>query len=506
MHSEKFYVPKVFVCGELSDFYSQTGERPAKIIGEIKLKGIFDGQNFDFPVDGKFLLDGKFFTKDDLKKFLSDGTADFLILTDLMEYYRIFQYILNNDLLHAQIITLDQFKYLPQKNFYTIFNEAQLFSSMKILDFNTLLDVDAYFHQGKFFCREFDKKIFEIDAICDKPINPIAENIYNRVYEKLSDCRFKHYDAVLIAERQPLDFDRIFGFLENYSDVVIVFVRKNSELENHITATNHLYSDVKVLKVVNGSWFFIYRKKTAEDFKIYSVTHKKTPHDGKLPKDYIIFQSGKAINENCGYPGDDEGENISELNHYLNEFTSMYWIWKHTSHTKIGFVHYRRFFTAGKETAFSYDKILTVEQANNLLEKYDIIVEKAFCGYFTQHEFIEKTCGEGLLKISESAIKKALAKYQPEYLDAFDFVMNSTSLYKCNLMITRRYIFDAYCEFLFPTILEATQEILQKTNLKNLSGQQSRVMGFLAERMLTVWLVKNRLRIKELEIMFIDGI
>ena len=207
-----------------------------------------------------------------------------------------------------------------------------------------------------------------------------------------------------------------------------------------------------------------------------------------------------------GYIGDDSGDNISRLNLYINEITALYWMWKNTSHTTLGLSHYRRFFTESDDEKFSYDKILTKDAALKILEQYDIIVAGIYFGGLTQHEFIINDCGEDLAIFGEAVLKKYLLQAQPDYLDAFEYVMNSTTFFKCNMFVARRNIVDAYCKWLFSFIIDATKEALRIANLQELSWTPRRLMSFLAERMLTVWLIKNRLRIKELKVMQVDGL
>ncbi|MBR0103354.1 MAG: DUF4422 domain-containing protein, partial [Selenomonadaceae bacterium] len=67
-------------------------------------------------------------------------------------------------------------------------------------------------------------------------------------------------------------------------------------------------------------------------------------------------------------------------------------------------------------------------------------------------------------------------------------------------------IFDAYCKWLFSFLIDAIEEFLSKADLGTTPPKRRRVMGYFAERMLTVWLLKNRLRINELNVMFIEDI
>ncbi len=180
-------------------------------------------------------------------------------------------------------------------------------------------------------------------------------------------------------------------------------------------------------------------------------------------------------------------------------------MWKNSSDTIVGLCHYRRFFTTGDEK-FAYEKILTRDDALKILETHDMIVSRLFYGVMTQREFVENDCGKQLAKIGEAILRKHLLRVHPDYVDALDFVLDSKAVYKCNMFVTRREILDAYCKWLFAFILDATREVLLTTNLENLSWTPRRLMSFLGERMLHVWLFKQRLRLKELAFMFVEGI
>ena len=77
--------------------------------------------------------------------------------------------------------------------------------------------------------------------------------------------------------------------------------------------------------------------------------------------------------------------------------------------------------------------------------------------------------------------------------------MNGQCLFPCSMMITRKYVFDAYCQWLFSFILPAFEEF--RGSLENVSVRRKRILGFIAERMFGVWLLKNRLRLREFPIM-----
>ena len=500
MGNEFSFVPKILLCGDEAEFLSRIGERPFKIVGQAQISG--DG--FDFVQDNKIFFNDKLQDLPALVKFLQSGAADYFLFLNQRDLAPFRNNAYKRGFLSSQVVTLEQFKASPPDFLYDANADLRLLPFLKKNSVKTLLDVDGYFARGRVFTK-LANDFTEIDAISDNPMPPIVENIYTHVYKNLAAVGFKRYDAALIIERKPVDFDSAFILLENISDTVITFARSGSELEQYILANLKRFAEVRALNGGAVKWYILKRLTPPEDFCIYAVTYKNielaTPPEG-----YQIIQGGRAVNGDFGYLGDDTGDNISRLNLYLNEITALYWLWKNTRHTKLGLCHYRRFFTTANDTTYAYDKILSREDALKILERYDIIVSEVYFGGLTQREWIINDCGETLTTLGEAIIRKHLLQAQPDYVDAFDYVLNSSTLYKCNLFITRKYILDAYCRWLFSFIIDATEEVLQKINLADLPFTPRRLVAFFVERMLTVWLRKNRLRIKELPIMFIEGL
>lgn len=499
------FVPRILLCGEESDFLSRVTQRPFKIVGSVKFFGEVEGQQLNFPQDDKIYLNGKMRTLDEFLKTLHGAEIDYVIFNSVEEFNIVFIVLNQLNALSPKLITLEQFNASPTEFFCDVNADILFLLHLKSIAVKTLLDVDAYFAKGQLFTK-MSNDVTEIDCLTTEPLPPIAENIYSHAYKNFTEVGFKRYDAALIAERSPIDFDSLFVLLENFTDLVITFARTGSELEKHILASLINFSKADGLHTAAGSWLFLQRHSSPESFCTYVVTHKPTPHEGKLPDGYKLIHAGRALKPDLGYLGDNIGDNISHLNLYINEITALYWMWKNTNHTVIGLAHYRRFFTVSDETAFAYEKILNRDDALKLLERYDIIVSTIYYGMKTQHEFIRNDCGAELPTFAEAIIKKHLLKTQPDYVAAFEAVMNSMTLYKCNMFVARRSVFEAYCKWLFSFYLDATDEMLRTSGLDNAPDNQRRIMGFFVERMLTVWLIKNRLRIKELNIMQVPGL
>ena len=500
MENDLRFVPKILLCGDEAIFLSQVSTRPFKIIGHAEISG----EGFNFRSDGKIFFDRKLQDLDALIKYLDSGAVDYFVFTKMKEFAAFRNNAYARGFFSAQVVSLDEFKALPREFFYDATADFRIMTFLKESGVKTLLDADGYFSRGKIFTK-LTNDFTEIDGVSEETLPPIAENIYAHVYKNLATVGFKHYDAVLLIEREPADFDGMVVLTKNFSDKVITFARAGSELERHIYGNAKKFAGAVAVNGGAVNWYFLTRRKPPEDFCCYVVTYKNLKLD-ELPEGYQIIHAGRADADDLGYAGDDTGDNISHINPHLNEITALYWIWKNTHHTTVGLAHYRRFFTAEDNDSFAYEKILTHAVAQKILERHDIIVALLHYDSLTQREWIINDCGKNFAVLGEKILLKHLMQTQPEYLDAFKRVMNSTTLYKCNMFVARRNVFDAYCKWLFSFVPDATEELLRTVDMKNFSRAQQRIMGYFAERLLTVWLIKNRLRIKELKIMQVDGL
>lgn len=219
----------------------------------------------------------------------------------------------------------------------------------------------------------------------------------------------------------------------------------------------------------------------------YVMAHKKFD-DSIVPKeDYKILWLSKSTAPQEKYIRDaDYEDNISERNHHYSEMTGLYWIWKNGEEKPeelVGIVHYRRFF-------YSCLKKLSLAKAENLLEKYDIVlpIKRNFFPMTVRDQYGYYHISEDLQKA-----KDALEKHCPEYLPLFEKLLKGYRMCICNMMITKKAIFDEYCSWLFP-IMETIEE---STDFSQYDGTiQERMTAYLAERLFNVWMMTNSGRFK----------
>ena len=220
-----------------------------------------------------------------------------------------------------------------------------------------------------------------------------------------------------------------------------------------------------------------------EKCSIFVISHKEF----KCPISDILLpiQVGKCNTGLClDYLQDDIGDNISSKNSNYCELTAMYWAWKNYECDIIGICHYRRFFI---NTIFRKDFISKRKLLKDL-QNYDMLLRYPTPHFETNEQWFVKTSGK---QKDMDLLKKVVSELFPEYLQSLDKVLNSNSASYCNMMICRKNIYNAYCEWLFAILFEMEKHI----DLKNYSQYEARIFGFIAELLLNVFVEKNSMKV-----------
>lgn len=225
--------------------------------------------------------------------------------------------------------------------------------------------------------------------------------------------------------------------------------------------------------------------------KIYVVTHKKIELSKCIKnKGYeLLTVGGKKINDGVV---DSCGESIYLKNPNYCELTAVYWIWKNTNTNIKGFCHYRRFFT---KNTLIYDekKVLGIDEIDDFLYKYPkavIVPEKKYYNISAKELYLR--CG---YEKDLDTTRRIISEKYPEYLETYDKLMKANYGYITNMMIARKEVFDSYCRWLFE-ILFAIEE---NTDLNGYSKEEARIYGYISERLLGVWLEKNKIKTIEFQ-------
>lgn len=212
--------------------------------------------------------------------------------------------------------------------------------------------------------------------------------------------------------------------------------------------------------------------------EIYVCTHKEFSPKVKDSR-LTPLMVGAALREaDFGYQRDDEGDNISTKNPNYCELTGLYWIWKNSREDTVGLCHYRRYF----DPRVDYEKELKTHDVILPEPLYPIVpLRVQYCCFHVREDYM--------------ALCEAVGKVSPDYITAFDKVFDGNVFTPFNMFIGRRKFVDAYCSWLFSVLSEAEKSV-------KLSGYayQQRVFGYMGERLMQVYVERNRLRVKRVQV------
>ncbi len=269
--------------------------------------------------------------------------------------------------------------------------------------------------------------------------------------------------------------------------------------------------------------------------KILVVLHKDYPYV-KHPSLLPIQVNRKNSSLKLSIQGDDEGDNISEKNDRYCELTAMYWAWKNVkNHDYIGLFHYRRYMVKSKlrfrfllrrgkqyllyvknyfiakflsrniaeiswfDLSYTDMGSLTEDLVSTLkiikLSEEVVFVPKrvVFPGLSVRDQYIYCHISEDW-HIMETVIRE---KY-PEFVFAYKKFVNQNKLSVGNIFIMGKKTYDQYCEWLFSILFEVEKRLCVSSY-----PQQKRVFGYMAERLLNIYIEKKRID-KALKIEYLE--
>lgn len=323
------------------------------------------------------------------------------------------------------------------------------------------------------------------------------ENLYDYVYESIDECSIK-YDAIFLWDTDGGNINKVEEVrqLARYILLHTRYLINGIAIKKSMEIMLQKYGAVTCISGMDGLFWIIdtecQRQKKVDlenEISIYVVTHRE--YELYKKQGYKALCVGGLQKRGC--LNEKNGDNISFLNGKINECTALYWIWKNTSSKYVGLNHYRRFFYNNEIK--SYDNCLDAEKACQILKEYDIILPSVtVLGECTVFEQIYNSINHKLCRKVYDVIRNKIGCKQPKYLKAYEAVFDSHSVFLYNLFVTRREVFERYCKWLFSFLIDAAEEV----DVLGYDVYSQRVVGFFAERMWSVWLRRNKLKIKEL--------
>lgn len=194
---------------------------------------------------------------------------------------------------------------------------------------------------------------------------------------------------------------------------------------------------------------------------------------------------------------DDSGENISYKNPIYCEMTALYWMWKNChKESYLGLFHYRRllmlntkFNKRNEITIMKFDDRfldfgLNEDNIEEMMGTYDLILPKPVEFKVNLYEQYRNGYMHRIEHLDLAL--NFIARNYKEYIPYINKFKNSYSGFFCNLFIMKKEILDKYCEWLFPILEYVENEV----DYKNYSFHEKRFIGFISERLFTIYLFK----------------
>ncbi len=232
------------------------------------------------------------------------------------------------------------------------------------------------------------------------------------------------------------------------------------------------------------------------NIKIVIATHKKY----WMPSDpmYLPLHVGAEGKDKIGYTPDNTGDNISAKNANYCELTGLYWAWKNLDADYIGLAHYRRHFSNGKIFEEKKKRVISQKELEIYLNKEEIILPKPR-NYWIETNYSQYAHAHHAIDLDKT--REILEERYPEYLDAWDASMKKTRGHRFNMFIMKKEKFDEYCAWLFDVLFELENRL----DISRYNKNDSRVFGFVSERMMDVWIETKGYKYKDLPYVFMES-
>lgn len=236
---------------------------------------------------------------------------------------------------------------------------------------------------------------------------------------------------------------------------------------------------------------------------ILNITHGDNPYMDKSP--FLPVAAGACRSD---ITNDASGEdNISNKNKWYGDFTSLYWAWKNLKDVDIiGTSHYRRYLSdidylehASYDLSWSefYYNKYKVNQFEKDLKQYDFVMARTVeyeCSLRSQ--YLECHPYPHNLEV----VRKTLKEMHPEALPIWDKYMDGNILRYGFIFITTWTNFDKLCGWLYPILQRCEEQI----KIEEFHGHQERVIAYLYERLVPIFLETYNMKIKSYPMFFID--
>ena len=296
------------------------------------------------------------------------------------------------------------------------------------------------------------KNVLIIIAVMEKHLESIVENLHQSGFSNLLPLTF---------ESDLWSDIRGNYFMEYCQENQKEYWKLEEVLERQIKEAENWDGNRGLTGDNRNQGVCIYTAKCHVDRELKEDLHR---YSWEIPIQVGAALTGKRICE----VRDNTGDHISEKNREYCELTALYWIWKNTSSQYAGLCHYRRHFELNEDLL---DQLCKSE--------VDVAVTVPILNFPS----VKEVYRQDHVKQDWEIMMEAVGILQPKYQKAAEEVEKGIYYYGYNMFFARKEIVDDYCSWLFPILAYCEGHCEKKED-----PYQNRYIGFLAERLLTIYL------------------
>ena len=475
------FIPAVIICGNKNELTDDLGVE-FEILGEFKI------------IDNRIFFGSVECSRQDFFKI----PFDYILCSNYQQFFHHKDFFYNElQIPFGVVVTRNFFREFVSNVGYAPFANVQLLTEkiQQLEDVKLILDADNFFARADVFdypnylSENPTPRQFSIDTVAEN-FDSMFENIYSEWFSSLDEIKLRHYDlTIFTAERTIDEWLGILNWAVDFSQNILIYIQHKSLAYQDLKSLSIEHAKIDHYPAIRGEWLEI-KLDQPSTFQNFVITHKKY-FMPDLPKNYTKIHAGRKLSSiDLGILGDDSGDNISELNPFLNEMTAIYWVWKNYRADYIGFSHYHRFFLIDHH-------ILTATEAIDLLKDCDIITGNAVISYGSWVSGFDEFDSDHGIDEAHRIFLKHLRQISPEYVRIYERFESGIGLYANQMFITRWQVFDSYCDWIFKIILPAMKDFPAEKYKTSLERRQ---IAYIAERLLNVFIFNNHLRIKNIPV------
>ena len=255
------------------------------------------------------------------------------------------------------------------------------------------------------------------------------------------------------------------------------------------------------------------------DIAILVATHREYCFDFKngwvIPIAIDGLYQRLSVEARANYLTDDIGDSISDRKPHFNEVSAIYWAWKNLPTDIFGLYHYRRYLNfsrhshcslpsvqcrANAETLAMLTHAPQAEAITRILGVCDIIVPRPLVFSSSVREHYQSSHPGRSWEIMCEAVQM-VAPRVARFLPWFN---ENASFHFCNMFICRRAVLDEYCRCHFPILEYVVKKLGVPDSPSDARDQPQRYPGYLAERLLNLFIHARRLRKYEAQMIYLE--